>query len=152
MRILSLDPGGTTGWAQMDRPPHAMDTNEEDQWKQGEIKEPEHHGNLWELLCTAQPDILLCEGFNHQQRDFANVIALEYIGVVKLWMLTGRLVEVKVAFPPPGIYKQFWTKEKIKAVGLWKPNARNATSATGHLLYYLTINMKDMTYVNRLRS
>lgn len=142
MEILALDPGGTTGWAYWTDD----DPDRESEWERGQLSDRPHHTALWELLCTVQPDVLIYERFQYQRRELDKGVSLvldsvEYIGVCKLWIHTGRLVDTKLVEQTPAQAKNLWSDEKVKALGLWIPGQSHAMDATRHLLYYRVVTL-----------
>lgn len=150
MRLLALDPGGTTGWATVEPDRNTVI----DIWEWGQLGPDEHHEALWILLCTYQPDVLIYERFKYQRRQLdagVSVVldSVEYIGVVKIWMAAGRLIPVELV-PQEMASKEWWTDDKLKRVNLYKANARHANDATRHLLYYLMTHGVT-TYIDMLK-
>src|SRR4051812_12177127 len=137
MKVLALDPGGTTGWAHYDAITSV--------WTRDQIVGKEHHHQLWELLCTWQPDVLIYERFMYQRRELDKGVSLntdahEYIGVAKLWVGTGNLQEVQLIVQSPH-QRKIWTDDKLKGLGLWIPGLSHAMDATRHLFYYLVVTL-----------
>lgn len=146
MRILALDPGGTTGWAIYQ---HGMD------WDRGQLT-GQHHDDLWQLIDTYYPDTLVYERFLYQRREVTKGVSLvldslEYIGVAKLWIQRNpkgrRLVE-----QTPHQGKHLWTDDKVKALGLWLPGLPHAMDATRHLLYFLAITQGESSWLEKLKN
>lgn len=148
-RIISLDPGGTTGWATFT----ATRTWEGDipefsniQYNCGQIGPYEHHKRLSEWLTATLLDrtIIVCETFHWRNSDVDKVepIALEYIGVVKLFyntLKTERPLELYWQHPPEGKIKKasFVRKPHLYKLGLYKASQIHAMDAYGHLLYWV---------------
>ena len=130
VKLLGIDPGHTTGWAD---------------WQKfggfktyGQIGPAEHHGLLWDLLCSIEADVIICESFEHHKaNEAAELISLEYIGVVKNFCVVSstRLVMQQSAI------KTWASDAKLCHLGLFHTHAtRNAADARRHLLYYLAHN------------
>lgn len=154
MRIVALDPGGTTGWAW-------YNTDLKD-WRRGEIGPGEHHEQLYDLMSSLLPDVLIYERFNYQRRELTrgvslNLDAVEYIGVIKLWYVSDldgpSNVGLVCQTPAQGKISpgNFWTQDKLERLDLWIPSLRHAMDATGHILYYVTTTLKDNRFINQLR-
>jgi hypothetical protein len=148
MELLALDPGGTTGWAYCD--------TDKDEWERGQLAQRPHHMALWELLCTVQPDVLIYERFQYQRRELDRGVSLvldsvEYIGVTKLWMDTGRLVDCQLVEQTPAQAKNLWSDEKVKALGLWVPGQSHSMDATRHLLYYRVVTLGERALLQKLK-
>lgn len=133
MRVLSFDPGGTTGWCCMDK---------QDDKKmpgilvaRGDI--PDWHG-VAELIREYKPDVVTFEVFRlyaskAQSKSWDTFLVVEVIGVIKYlcecWDI--RLVE-----QTPSEGKQFFNTEKLKVLGLYQ-SVTHINDATGHALYFL---------------
>ena len=145
MRLLSLDPGTTTGWAMFRKP------NNRDGYTSGQIRDDQ----IWGLLETARWDsvdvvlplgdfvrttkqkvdlTIICESFQYRQLPKAVLTPVEVIGVVKEW---ARQNEVEVIFQTPAQGKFYFSDTRLKAMGLWKPGKPHAMDAMRHLLYFL---------------
>jgi hypothetical protein len=139
MRIITLDPGGETGYAvcrwdhKVTQPPSVH----YDQFG------PEaHHRQLWKFLgqhytSTAGRLIVICERFDHRNNEFARLVSLEYIGVVKLFEQT--LPAAKVVWQGSDV-KSWADDSKLKKCGLLitpKTKWRHTNDAMRHLLYFI---------------
>jgi hypothetical protein len=130
MKVIALDPGGTTGWA-------TYDGNE---YKCGQLGPEEHHQQLYGLLefMETDPDfIVVTESFQYRQgkwRPNVSLMSREYIGVTKLFCANNvhDYVEQTAAQA-----KALVTDDKVKAMGLWHTGWPHAMDATRHLLFYL---------------
>jgi hypothetical protein len=148
MKIVSLDPGGTTGWAMLNIDPLDMPANPNllflrDHVKQGQVgSNSEHHMLLWNFLIAMGPDVIVGEPFKSYGNEFAKAISREYIGIVKLYE---ALYNVKVVWQ--GSDKKEWaTNEKLRKLLLlciplvkW----RHANDAIRHLVYYVVFGEDD---------
>jgi hypothetical protein len=144
VRILSIDPGGTTGYASLD---------ESDVYRVGMIGPGDHHARLWALLCAQDPDLLICEAFNYQRRELdkgvqLELVSKEYIGVCKLYVETApRGLTIQYYEPPPGQFKKLVTRKWLEAATLWDPkNAPHGMDALAQLIHYQVtrMNRKDL--------
>jgi hypothetical protein len=104
----------------------------------------EHHQTLYDMLVQASPDVVITESFTYRRQDYAILTSVEYIGVAKLYC---QEREMPLVQQPPSAAKALWTNDKIKRLGLWRPNERHAMDALRHLLYYVTVTMKDNRFV-----
>lgn len=145
MRIIALDPGGTTGVA----------TYVDGEWEHFQIGPEEHHVQLYTFLGEFKPEVIIYERFMYQRRELTrgvslNLDAVEYIGIVKLYYL---LVDwtIELVCQTPHQAKKFWTDDKLKTVGLYITGAPHANDATRHLLYYLVVNRGERQWVMKLR-
>lgn len=145
MRLIALDPGGTTGWAMYD------DFSLEHTC--GHMGPEEHHNELFNFLENYRPDILIVEDFQYRplgqkvERMKIELTSVEYIGVAKLYAgglpaLTRLVLQPSSTCNGPRLI----TDELLKRMGLWIPNMRHAMDAREHLLYYqiVTQNRKEL--------
>src|SRR5215831_12019244 len=148
MRAIAFDPGGTTGWAQLD-----VDVdhyNPEVQFHSrvvsGQIgrNNTEHHKLLWKLLTQKRPNVIICERFDNRGNEFAKLTSREYIGVIKLYR---DLYPVTVIWLGADQAKEWCTNEKLTELGVlcipitrWK----HANDAIRHLVYYIVFRSKGV--------
>lgn len=148
MKVLALDPGGTTGWVLYTLKEETYGLTEK--WDEGQLGPEEHHVDLYMLinsLCMealAQNDefIVVCESFEfrqNRQRDNINLMSKEYIGVVKL---IAQTLGIPVVFQTAGAAKPFVTDQKLKAMLLYSTNQRHANDAKRHAVFYLVTKKK----------
>jgi hypothetical protein len=145
MKIVAVDPGGTTGIAEWNV--------QEEKLYQFQIGPQEHHLELWEYLSATAPDLIICERFNYQRRELDKGVALvlvsrEYIGVCKLY---AHAVHHKLVMQQPSCMALFHDA-RLKALGFYRPAMVHANDATRHLFYYITTEMKDDTWIRRARE
>jgi hypothetical protein len=144
-RVLSLDPGGTTGWAAMSydsSKPIVLGRPTDGDWVVGQLGPHEHHLELRELLYKFPTATIVCESFEfrqYRQRDNINLMSREYIGIVKLFGQErgGLKSTLPVVFQTAGAAKPFVTDEKLKIMGLWVPGQKHARDALRHMVTYL---------------
>lgn len=145
MKIVAIDPGGTTGVCEYD--------TESEEMFQSQIGPDKHHKELYQLLQALYPDVVVCERFNYQRRELDKGVSLvlvsrEYIGVCELWTQTN---EVPLAMQQPSCMKLF-PDYKLKRIGIYRPGMVHANDATCHLLYYMTVNMKSDKWTRAARE
>jgi len=133
VRVIALDPGGTTG----------VSTYDGDVWGHYQLGPTEHHRELYHALDATEPDVVVYERFQYQRRELTrgvalNLDAVEYIGVVKFWHALHLNVDLVCQTPHQA--KKFWDDDKLKTLGLYITGAPHANDATRHLLYYVTFN------------
>lgn len=144
MKIVGLDPGGTTGYC--------VYYTETQEVAQDEIKRKDHHWNLYKTLRLDNPDVIVCEQFDYRpNQKVADLHAVEYIGVVKLYCDVYDYVELVFQTQLKG-HRGLWTNDKLEAVGLYVPGMPHAMDATRQVLYYVTVMMKDHYWVNKYRE
>lgn len=170
MRILSFDPGGTTGWAF-----HELVSDQltgAPKFEGGQIGPHDHHMELWGLMYSYHPDIIVYERFDYRiKKDKQGgeipgivLISKEYIGIIKLWQQTKpskvKLVDQLPSHAGAGgkSSMSFWTDDKLKVIGVHTPANPHQNDATRHLLYYITegeLKRKDYLHAfkpNRTRG
>ena len=144
MKILTLDPGGTTGWALFEVDTKSLRSSELDTFlrdhiQQGQIGDnSEHHRLLWSLLHRVAPDIVVCERADNRGNEFFKFMAVEYIGIVKLYVkLNPSCILVLLGADQA---KGWVTNDKLlRLLILCVPATkwRHANDALRHLVYYL---------------
>jgi hypothetical protein len=136
MKIIGIDPGGTTGWATWSTTAGFSDF--------GQLEDVQHHSGLYELLTEKQPDVIVCESFEDHKANMGSLlVSIEYIGVVKAWASIWRVRLVT----QQSTIKNWATNAKLEAAGIQHRNwraVRNAADAQRHILYFLAHN----PYVN----
>lgn len=133
LRILSLDPGGTTGTALAT----LSGSGAVGDWSHCEIGPEEHHADLREFISAHSPDVLVYERFDYRpglQR--ADLISREYIGIIKL--LAGD-VGAELWAQSAGDGKGFVTDDKLKKSGLWVEGSAHCRDAYRHLVFWLVM-------------
>ena len=155
MKIITVDPGGTTGIAE-------YNTVTED-LLQFQIGPDEHHDELNEYLWASLPNVIVCERFNYQRRDLEKGVSLvlvsrEYIGVCKRYVQwynrinkDNNNLQVELAMQQPSCMGLF-TDRKLKKIGVYRPAMVHANDATRHLFYYMTTEMKDNKWIFAARE
>lgn len=160
MRLIALDPGGTTGAVKFQK---SVTTNAWNFMERRQFGPHKHHKELWSYLCLEMPDIIVYEQFYYQRRPIDKGVSLvldskEYIGVIELY---GALEEVgldgahptKIVVQSPSDMK-FWDDTKLKRLGepFYKPPPnQHSTDAIRHALYYISFTCKDNDYIKRLK-
>lgn len=159
IKIIALDPGGTTGWASYENEyvlKNAVNNKlelvlepETGHFFCQQITGDNHHHVLYNILKTmfdSDINYLVSESFEYRNnsRSGLNLISCEYIGIarlisfqnyVPLIMQTasqGKVVDRK----SPGLVK----KENLEKLGLWDSKYKHSMDAYGHLLYFMLRN------------
>ena len=137
MKVIALDPGGTTGVVILNH----------DGATQGFVRKHfralhignnmPHHKKLWTFLVHEHPDLIVCERFDNSGDAAAKMIALEYIGVIRLY---GELFGVTVLWQGADMAKNWAPNDKLAMTTLivtpvtrWK----HANDAMRHMLYWI---------------
>lgn len=132
VRILALDPGGTTGWAT------AQIIDKEITDIQTGQRRFEAVG-IWELIRWAKPHYIVCETFRYrkQPREGLDLTSMKWIGICELYAQQVPLnCTLKMQEPSEG--KGYWKDDKLKAAGVYVPGKPHSMDALRHLLYFLT--------------
>jgi hypothetical protein len=150
MRIVALDPGGTTGLAFFER----SSAGDEGAWSHQQLA-GEHHLGLYSKLVELHPEVVIYERFMYQRRELDKGVSLvldsvEYIGVTKLYHAV-NVETVDLICQTPAQAKNLWTDDKLKKLGLYIPGAPHAMDATRHLLYYLVVTRGERDWIMRLK-
>jgi hypothetical protein len=152
VRWLAVDPGGTSGCviysAGIDHDLSVPSMSRTRIWETKQLGPTPHHEELWRLLTDIQPSIVICERFLNQQNAAALMVSLEYVGVIRLYC---AMAEKHLVLQNANQAKEFWTDQKLKWLGLYKPNEKHAMDAMRHMLYFLTFTKRVPRYVNLLR-
>ena len=135
MRIMSFDPGGTTGVAV---------------WGDEYCGTWETRGlrPIYADLSGYKPDQVVIESFTYQRRDKVDLTPVEVIGVIKLWC---EIHEIPYKVQSPATGKSFWTDKKLKQIGMYEASKGHAMDALRHLLYYFSFTMNNDFYVRMLK-
>ena len=151
VKILSLDPGGTTGWAVWNGEylvPGPKGFNS------GQIGPHEHHLDLYNFLCFEQTHdfVVVCESFEYRNEQRVNVelISREYIGVAKLFTAE-RQRGKKLILQTAGKVKPFWSDDKLRKLGLWSVGRKHANDAMRHLLHYMVFELERTDILRMLK-
>lgn len=139
MYILALDPGGTTGWCGYD--------TEKEEFHNGIVGPAPHHYELWGMISSMCPDILIYESFQVSVKT-TNAVSLEYIGIFKLYAYS---VNIKLVPQTSSAGLGFWDDGKLSRVGQWH-RVIHVRDATRHLLHYMTFTRKDPQWIRMLEG
>lgn len=146
MRIIALDPGGTTGVA----------TYVDGEWSRFELK-GDHHDELVAKVSMFCPDVVIYERFQYQRRELDKgvslvLVSVEYIGCLKYLYQSSRFdgETWELIEQTPAQAKNLFTDDKLRRLDLWSssPHERDATR---HLLYYLVVKLQQRSWIDRLR-
>jgi hypothetical protein len=157
MKVISIDPGGVTGFASFtipmtnDTTPLWSDNIKDNFSNYGQFQNAQHHDELDAFLRKNKPNFVVCERFEKRNNDFSLLISCEYIGVVKRYCQN-----TKTPLCMQGASEALtWCDrgDKMDALNLTiRPYTANkdANAARKHLLYYLVFNHKTMLIRKRL--
>jgi hypothetical protein len=163
MKIISLDPGGGTGYAMWSG--HLDRDWDPDDVVMGCLSEKDHHLSL-QLLLQAEMTILssrpglpriavpgaqvVCEGFDHTDNRAADLISLEYIGVTKAFCQQWLIPYVRSSRANKDV--NYLKGAALKDFGLWH-ESKDARDAARHLVWHLVfkLNYSIPLYYRQLR-
>lgn len=132
MKIISLDPGGTTGIGvgYLDEEAGLLRVTSDQ-------KILSHQG-LYNLLVRESPDWVICEDFifRNRARDGLELISAELIGVVKLYAAEYKC-SLTMQSPVEGI-GGYYNDDRLKEHDLWQAGKIHANEALMHLLTWYT--------------
>lgn len=130
MRILAVDPGGTTGFVHYERAddsesfiPHQMDDRNEFMWSVDES--------------FAGLNVVVCEDFRitgQTAKKSPQADALKIIGALDYLCFKH---EVQFVLQTPADAKRFATDSRLKKAGMWTPGRKHANDAARHLFLWL---------------
>jgi hypothetical protein len=154
-KIMSFDPGGTTGWCKhmfRERATH----DGEARWDGGQIVGDNHHRVLWKLLTAENPDVIVYEAFNYQIRQSQAatmpgvvLISREYIGVLQLY---AQLRKIPIFKQQPSVITITWLKDDaLEKMGQHNSGEPHRNDATRHMLYHLVQTLERTDYLSALR-
>lgn len=153
MRLISLDPGETTGVCIY------LPEKREFILRQETTITGEDFVQFYDLLeswydkWTLQYDFkVIVEQFNfrmnERERTKINYTPREVIGVTKLWAAQHD-VPIEMQMAAEG--KAFWNDDKLSRIGLNKSGQPHARDALRHMLQYITFTMKDNHFLMQLK-
>ena len=127
VRVIAVDPGGTTGYAEWDSERGLIAFGQIDEWM-----------TACSLLLDRHPDVIVCESFRitvETAKKARSYDALYQLGVFKY-----ECAKLGIAYDvqAPGD-RMFATPKKLATMG-WEPKGDHAKSATMHLLTWLFNN------------
>lgn len=125
MKIVALDPGGTTGYAYRDGAAFGC----------GEIEGGEQ--SVWWALERLAPNVVVCERFNFRPKDHADLTAVAVIAIAGEWC---RQHEVPMHLQTVEAAKHFWNDERLREYGVYRAGGPHARDATRHLLWWEHFN------------
>lgn len=137
--IVALDPGKATGVAVLNEGYSIV-----------AFVEKFSHRALYGFLQETSPVTIVYERFDYRpHQPNADLYPVELIGIINLYGQESgcSLVPQKQLKGHRG----FWTDDKLKALDLYKVGEQgHSNDATRQLLYYLTFELEDHTFVGML--
>jgi hypothetical protein len=129
IKVVSLDPGKTTGWACATIAPDKPIYLDYDQRMFS-------HAQLFRFLDSHSPDFVVCESFEYRnrQRDNLELISREYIGVAKLYCEIREKPRLCMQTAAQG--KGFFNDTKLRQMKLHQSSPSHGRDAARHLLHW----------------
>lgn len=161
-KIISFDPGGTTGYViHKVVPKNAQKCNGSyhytDSWTGGQLGPDKHHVDLWKLLTKENPDRVVCERFTYQIRknqqvDMPGVVLMSrnYIGVIELYC---ELTHTPLFMQETSVIGLKWVdNEALKLLKIHTPGQVHKNDAARHLVYHVVHTMKRTDSLQALKN
>lgn len=138
-KIVSLDPGGKTGWALFqytdETEPELLDFGQVDNGLQGFIEWFDKEGI----------DEVVCESFTLRPGvKFPDLSPVQIIGALEAIL---HKTQVKITYQPPSS-KPLCDDDRLKSIGMHKPGLGHANDAIRHGIIYLR-KIKHMPTIRR---
>lgn len=129
IKVVSLDPGRTTGYA------HGIINDGSMLIVTGQLKLTQNE--LYTHLVNAHPDVIVCERFDYRNRarKGLDMYPRELIGVVELFTQQHEL-DVTLKMQTPAQAKGYYTDQRLKLDHLYKMGKPHANDAARHILYW----------------
>lgn len=130
VRVLALDPGGTTGLAYGRIEGKALTLN----YDQKVLTE----FDLLDEIDAFQPNYLICEDFEYRNRARTglDLTPVKLIGIVRYYGQSPTN-KCKVTIQKASKGKSFWSNDKLKAAGLYIRGLPHGRDAARHLLHWM---------------
>ena len=142
IKVISLDPGGTTGWAKgLIREGRMGAFSGQYAWD---------HLGLYDHLMLFHPHFIVCERFDYRKggkkQEGVELVSREYIGVITLYAQQMNLtcdpgsykVRLFMQMPSEGVGGYWAEDKKLKADGMFNVGKPHANDAMRHLLQWFT--------------
>lgn len=133
MKIISLDPGRTTGYS-------VGITHSESEFEFISKQAKLSHAELWDLLYHEQPNCIVCESFDFRNgvRTGTDLIPAELIGVVHLFATkySKRLDFQNASTHGAGGQSGYFNNVNLKRKGIYVPARPHAMDSLRILLYW----------------
>jgi hypothetical protein len=144
VKVISIDPGITTGIA-------TGIIRAEEPMEVGSLQRQMEVWELYDWLDSQCPDIILYERFEFRRGttrtpDAVELFSVQLIGTIRLWwfkrdmyLKSSGLPEMKMYPRMPGQDWQYYTNQKLRADGIYKPSkGDHRNDAARHLLGWFT--------------
>lgn len=132
LKVLSYDPGVDSGLATyLTGDPINSIVHWQEQYS---------HYQLFSGIAIYEPDIIICESFDHRAKDNVNYRPVEFIGMVRLYV--ELYPDTKLFMQTPSYGKSYFDAVKLKKLGLYVPGKdhEDEMMAVRHMLMFLMAN------------
>lgn len=162
LKIIGIDPGGTTGWAWLTVPRKCIYGKEPAQiteWDYGEVggNELTQVKRLCELARTAQSldylvgPAMVIEGWDvdpeFKSLDEETLSPIRIGAMLKFAHYRGDMgKDVRLSFQSRGLAKEAYTDDRLRAAGMYVPGSDHIRDATRHALTALKRARKSVEY------
>lgn len=129
MRILGLDPGGTTGWAIIEYDDSSVKLIDKGQIE-GSLKGFLHYN--WSDLIFRDFDMIVCESFTLREGVYGADLSPVYI----IGALEALYPQTEIIYQEPKL-KPLCDNDRLKTMGLYTAGQGHAMDAVRHAIIYL---------------
>lgn len=142
-RLLTFDPGETTGWSSWEVTEEEAKLVQSGQIKTWPIKNAVDEFTF--LLNAHQPDIVVFESYQvyewkAEDHTWSQIPTVQIIGCLRTLLIQMSIPEHTQTAQ---VAKQFCKDEKLEEWGLWKKGERHARDALRHACYYILFGKKS---------
>lgn len=132
MRVLAIDPGGTTGYCYANVVDGAVELYP--------FQIVDDVDEAFFRVRDFKPRYIICEDFEYRNRARAglNLFPVQLIGVVRLYELTAPGGECALYLQKASQGKAYYTDTLLKQMKVYKRGVPHGMDATRHLLQWLT--------------
>jgi hypothetical protein len=133
LRILAIDPGGTTGWALADSVEHVHgDSIRSTGQCDSEL--------VWQLLSQIKPKLIVYERFDYRPMKIkVDLTPVEVIGVIKEYARQQEIPTIPQGQAEP---KFSFDNKELRELGAYQTALPHANDAIRQLFYYMEFGRK----------
>jgi len=151
MRIISIDPGVTTGYC------YAELTNQPVKLKIAPFEMTDDVDDLWERLDRFKPGVIIIEDFEFRRGNYSgagggglNLFPVQLIGVARFYEIrASRTRTTRLFIQKAAQGKSYYTDATLKSMGLYKRGNGHARDALRHLLQWATFGFGNQFIGNQ---
>lgn len=130
MRVISLDPGITTGYgmAAIEDSTICHLAYGQEKWEVDQ---------LWDFMAKTHPDVIIMEDFTYRRHQkHAELFSVQLIGVTRLYCLRTDTPFYKQK--PAYAKNDLWTDEKFKELEIYQKGLEHGRDAVRHFLQWFS--------------